>query len=37
MTFYLCEVVHFYCEMVAGARIFRGIRVFCYTGLITIH
>ena len=24
---------HFFCEIRAGARIFRGVRIFCYTSL----
>ena len=27
------EGAHFFCEIRAGARISRGVRIFCYTGL----
>ena len=28
----MCEGAHFFCEIRAGARIFRGVKVFCYRG-----
>ena len=32
LTCHLCEGAHFICEIRAGARIFGGVKVFCYTG-----
>ena len=31
MTSNLCEGAHFYCQIRTWARIFRGVKVFCYT------
>ena len=28
---------HIFCKVRAGARIFRGVRIFCYTGLILMQ
>ena len=30
------EGAHFFCEIRAGARIFRGVKVFCYTGFYIV-